>query len=130
MLPQSHTFCSSGAAMAAAPSAPAKFFLSAICGHHVCKSTWQPFIGEDLEIERENGNSHDRFAVAIIKVYPSGMIVGHIPRKISKIIWHFLSHGGEGKCIVTARRRCSPLVQGGLEVTCCIRLSGKKKTCV
>ena len=108
--------------MAVAPSAPAELsFSSAIRGHHVYKSTWQPFIGEDLEIERENGKSHDRFAIAIIKVCPTRTIVGHIPREISKIIRHFLSHGGEGKCIVTARRRRSPLVQGGLEVPCCIK---------
>ena len=91
-------------------------------------SAWQPFIGEHLEIEGENSNAHDRFAVAVIKVCPARgtrKVVGHIPREISNIIWHFLSHGGEGKCIVTEKRRCSPLVQG-LEVPCCIRLSGKK----
>ena len=130
MAPQSHTFCSSGAAMAAAPSASAEFsFSSAIRGHHVYKSTRQPIIGKHLEIERENykstrqpiigkhleierenGNSHDRFTVAIIKVCPTRTIVGHIPREISKISWHFLSHGGEGKCIVIARRWHSPLV--------------------
>ena len=90
--------------MAAAPPAPTEVsFSSAIRGHHVYKSTWQPFIGEHLEIERENGNTHDRFAVAVIKICPTRRtrtIVGHIPKEISNIIWHFLSHG-EGKCIVT-----------------------------
>ena len=113
-----------------APPVPAEFsFSSAIRGHHVYMSAWQPFIGEHLEIEGENSNAHDRFAVAVIKVCPARgtrKVVGHIPREISNIIWHFLSHGGEGKCIVTEKRRRSPLVQGGLEVPCCIRLSGKK----
>ena len=115
--------------MATAPPAPTEFsFSSAIRGYHVYKSTWQPFIGEHLELERENGNAHDRFAVAVIKICPARRtqtIVGHIPREISSIIWHFLSHGG--KCTVTEIKRRSPLVQGGLEVPCCITLSGKKK---
>ena len=57
----------------------AVFEFTAIDGHHVYKSTWQPFIGEQLQIEREAGNPSDRFAVAVIRVCPSSgtrMIVG------------------------------------------------------
>ena len=41
-------------------------FSSVIRGYHVYKSTWQPFTGEQLQIEREAGNPSNRFAVAVI----------------------------------------------------------------
>ena len=119
--------------MAATPRVFSAFsFSSAIRGHHVYKSMWPPFVGEHLEIERENSNAHHRFAIAVIKVCPTRItptIIGHFPREISNIIWHFLSCGREGKCVpvVAERRRHSSLVQGGLEVPCSVRLPGKKK---
>ena len=34
---------------------------SVICGHHVyIKSIWHPILEEQLTLEREDGNSHDR----------------------------------------------------------------------
>ena len=105
-------------------------FLSAVRGHHVYKSTWQPIIGEQLHIDREVGNPRDHFAVAVFKTCPNSgtrTIVGHVPREISCLLTHFLNHGGEIRCEVTDRRRRSPLVQGGLEVPCSLTLSGKKQ---
>jgi len=37
---------------------------SLVCGYHVC---WTPVIGKKLVCEREEGNSRDRYAVAVKK---------------------------------------------------------------
>ena len=35
---------------------------SVIRGHHIyIKSIWHPILGEQLTLEREDGNSHDRY---------------------------------------------------------------------
>ena len=36
-----------------------------IRGYHVYKETWRAAIGEELECDREPGNSSDRYAVAV-----------------------------------------------------------------
>ena len=38
-----------------------------IRGHHIYKSIWQPIVGEQLTLEREDGNSHDRHAVSVMR---------------------------------------------------------------
>ena len=38
---------------------------SVIRGHHIYKSIWQPILGEQLTLERKEGNSHDRHAVTL-----------------------------------------------------------------
>ena len=40
---------------------------SVVRGHHVYKTVWTPVIGEQLHLEKESGNPHDDFAVAVIK---------------------------------------------------------------
>ena len=50
---------------------------SAIRGHHVYKSIWNPETGEMLVTKKEQGNPHDRFAVAVQK---GKLIVGHLPK--------------------------------------------------
>ena len=39
----------------------------AVRGHHIYKSVWHPVLGEQLTLERENSNSHDRHAVSVMK---------------------------------------------------------------
>ena len=106
-------------------------FPSAIRGFHEYRQIWWPRAGERLQAEKEHGNREDRFAVAVAKgsseETDSKIIVGHLPRELSRIFWHFLGHGGEVNCEVTGRRRRSPLVQGGLEIPCILTLRGKKK---
>ena len=64
-------------------------------------------------------NYRDPFAVAVVR---SGVIVGHVPRKISSM---FLRRGGTISCRVTGGRRYSEdLPQGGLEVPCMLTLRG------
>ena len=52
---------------------------SVIRGHHIYKSVWTPFIGEELVVKAEDGNEHDEaeHAVAVMK---EGCVVGHVPR--------------------------------------------------
>ena len=41
---------------------------SVIRGHHVYKSVWTPEVGEELSLVTEDGNEHDKYAVAIVHV--------------------------------------------------------------
>ena len=66
---------------------------SVVRGHHIYKRVWSPTIGEVLQLSREERNEHDRFAVCLLK--PGAVTVGHVPRDLSRKIWHFLRHGGK-----------------------------------
>ena len=59
-------------------------------------------------------------------VLKDGTIVGHNPRKISRICLLFLARGGAIVCTPTGGRRySSDLPQGGLEIPC--KLSKSKE---
>ena len=58
-------------------------------GYHKYKDIWEAEVGENLVCERETGNVHDLYAVSVIK---SGVVVGHVPRKISSTCSLFLRH--------------------------------------
>ena len=59
-------------------------------------------------------NSADRYVVAILK---EETIIGHLPRKISKVCSLFLRRDGSIRCKVTGSRRyCSYPPQGGLAI--------------
>ena len=58
-------------------------------GHHVYYTSWTPYIGEVLFARRKNDNDYDRFSVAIVKEQE---VVGHIPRRISNIVFFFLGY--------------------------------------
>ena len=87
-------------------------------GYHVYREVWAAAVGEVLICERESDNASDRYTVAVKR---EGTIVGHLPRKMTRV--HvcslFLRRGGSITCIVTGHRRYSAdLPQGGLEVPC------------
>ena len=48
-----------------------------VCGFHNYKNVWEPTIDKVLSCERDVGNSHDTFAVAIKNSFE---VVGNIPR--------------------------------------------------
>ena len=52
------------------------------------KAVWTPTIGERLCVQREPRNARDRRAVAVLT--SEDTLVGHAPRAISKIFWHFI----------------------------------------
>lgn len=91
-----------------------------IRGHHIYKDIWEAAIGEHLACEGENANNHDHYAVAVLK---DRTIVGHLPRKVSRVCSLFLRRGGRIDCVVTGTWRYSP--QGGLEVPCKLLFSAK-----
>ena len=64
---------------------------SVIRGHHIYESIQHPILGEQLTLEREDENSHDRHAVSVMKC---DAIVGHVPRELSRAYWYFIRHGG------------------------------------
>ena len=90
-----------------------------IRGHHVYMSLWTPEMGETLKAVQESDNVVDKFAVAVLI---GDIIVGHVPRTLSKIFWKFIQLGGEIHCEVSGRRRHGK----GLEVSCVYRLLGRK----
>ena len=94
---------------------------SMIRGYHEYQLIWNdPIIGEELGCEREPGNSHDPYAVAVKKaIGGSDRIVGHVSRRISTICSLFIRRGGLLVCIINGvRRYSSDLPQGGLEIPC------------
>ena len=75
---------------------------------------YKTICGKVLICRREPTNSADRYAVAVLK---EETIIGHLPRKMSKICSLFLRRGGSIRCKVTGSRRySSDLPQGGLEI--------------
>jgi len=83
----------------------------------VYKDIWLPLRGETLACQREEGNVYDPFAVKVVK---SGVIVGHVPRRISSTCSLFLRHGGTITCKITdpKKRYSRDLEHGGLEIPC------------
>ena len=65
---------------------------------------WTAAVGEELVCEREPHNSHDRYAVAVKRM---GIIIGHLPRKLSKQCSLFLRRGGSVYYTVSGGRRYS-----------------------
>ena len=59
-------------------------------------------VGETLQCLREEGNSKDRYAVA---VYKDLNIVGHVPRTILTLCSVFLRCGGIICCVVSGKIR-------------------------
>uniref|UniRef100_A0A1X7UN36 HIRAN domain-containing protein n=1 Tax=Amphimedon queenslandica TaxID=400682 RepID=A0A1X7UN36_AMPQE len=96
---------------------------SYIRGYHVYHEVWSSVLEENLLCERERNNSNDQYAVAVKK---DAEIVGHLPRKLSRVCSLFLRRGGTITCKVSGRRRYSAdLLQGGVEIPCCLMFSGE-----
>ena len=74
---------------------------SCVQGHHVYQRIWTPTLGEELHCEREDANSKDLYAVAVIKGRDT---VGHVPRRISAACSLFLRRGRRIGCIIMASR--------------------------
>ena len=59
-------------------------------GYHVYIDVWDAAIGEELDCQREPSNANDRYAVAVVK---SGVVVSHLPKKLSRIYSLFMRRG-------------------------------------
>lgn len=98
-------------------------YSSAIRGYHFYKNTWLPEKGQKLDCNYERDNMFDWFAIKVCEK-KSDKIVGHLPKEVSRITKFILNRGA----IITAEitldhYRRSPLVQGGLEVPCKIKVT-------
>lgn len=93
-----------------------------IRGYHVYGSIWIPTEEEKLQTKQEFGNVMDRYAVALLK---DDVVVGHVPREMSKTVWNFLKHGGSLYCEVTDSKRRYSQVAGGLEIECKLVFSSR-----
>ena len=84
------------------------------------KELWNSKLNEKLETIHEENNPHDRYAVAAIRKTVSRLrpvVVGHLPREISRFTRFIILHGATVKVKVSdTKYRRSPLIQGGLEI--------------
>ena len=87
---------------------------------------WTPLLGELLSCKRELDNAKDQYAVTVCRV--DGIIIGHIPRKISFLCGVFIRRGGTIQCIVNEDSRYShDLPQGGMEIPCRLVFSTREE---
>ena len=94
-------------------------------GYHIYQWVWDVAIGEDLICRREPTNERDRYAVAVTK---NGTVIGHLPRKVSRVCSLFLRKGGTIDCVVTGTQRYSAdLPQVGLEISCKLLFTAKAR---
>ena len=86
----------------------------------VYKELWNPRLNEKLDRIQEVNNPHDRYAVAAIRETVSRLtpvVLGHLPREISRFTRFIILHGATLKVKVSdTKYGRSPLIQGGLEI--------------
>ena len=99
-------------------------FSSAVMGFHVYKASWKPKEHELLECSHEKDNPYDSFSIKVFKPDSPAEIVGHLPMEISWITEFIIDRGAQVPAKIRGRHyRRSPLVQGGLEVPCEIKIT-------
>ena len=64
------------------------FIKSSVRGYHAYFVDASVSIGEVLACEREDNNAHDKYAIAVKN--EAQLLVGHVPRELSKIFSRFL----------------------------------------
>ena len=103
-------------------------YTSAVRGYHYFKTTWQPKENEVLLCLFGNGNSYDMFAIKTCD--QRGIMVGHLPRKVSRITKFIIDRCATVSVMLTRTHyRRSPLVKGGLEIPCKVSVS-MRGTCL
>lgn len=94
-------------------------FESASRGYHYYQNTWLPQVNQELLCVHQPENAFDIFAIALLVPADENVnvVIGHLPREISRASYFLMDRGAEFKAEVSSQRyRRSPLVQGGLEV--------------
>ena len=66
---------------------------SFVRGYHVHMNIWEPLVGECLKNRKEPINEMDETAATVIRInsYSEEVVVRHVPKNMSKIIFMFLS---------------------------------------
>ena len=96
-------------------------FTAGVGGFHVSRWIWKPFMGEESNCNHEYCNAFNCFSIETEK---DGLIVGHLPREISRVTKFFLDRGAKVTAIFRSDHyRKLPLFQGGLEVRCFIMVT-------
>ena len=67
------------------------FIKSSVHGYHAYFVDASVTIGEVLACEREDNNAHDKYAIAVKN--EAQLLVGHVPRELSKIFSRVLAMG-------------------------------------
>ena len=98
---------------------------SVVCGHHIYKAVWTPFVGEILDTRREDENSHDRQLhswTLTSRVFENSMAFSAAwGEDVMRDYWQETawSWSGSAMCLqITGRRRHGL----GLVVTCVCKL--------
>ena len=95
-------------------------FCSSLRGYHVYQKIWKPFIGQVIAFAREEKNPYERLAIsgsAKISGTKGRAVVGHIPRELSRYMWHALDSGAIiSRKVISDEYRPWCLFQGGLEI--------------
>ena len=67
--------------------------------------------------KHQRRNPHDKYAIAVLPVDTKNeMVVGHLPREISKECCLFIHYGGSITTIVKGRRRKTMETCSGMEI--------------
>ena len=99
-------------------------FIAAVMGFHVSKASWKPKENELSERSHEQGNPYDSFSIKVFKPDFPAEIAGPLPMEISQITKFVIDRGAQVAVKIRERYyRRSPLVQGGLEVPCEIKIT-------
>lgn len=98
-----------------------KEFNAAIRGYHYYRKYWNPKPGEILICIHEMDNPFDAFAIRTCN--REGNTVGHLPRELSRVTKFLMERGAAITAILLETHyRRSPLVQGGLEIPCLVKV--------
>ena len=95
---------------------------SCIRVYHIHQNIWNAEVDEHFICERKLLNPSDRYAVAVLK---HDVIVGYLPRHLSRISLFLLKDGTSDCVVIGGRRYSSDLPQGGLEIACKFIFNGK-----
>ena len=92
--------------------------------YHAYMDIWNPIIGEELQLKREAENIRDGCAVAVVK---DSCIVGHVPRQLSPVIFHFLARSCNRGIAEITGNKVNHGAGYGLKVPCIFRFYGTSK---
>ena len=69
--------------------------LCVVRGYHIYKDVWDPYLEDEFTTKHQRFNHHDQYAIAVVLVdMKDKMVVGHLPREISKECCLFILHRG------------------------------------
>jgi hypothetical protein len=99
-------------------------FGSLIRGHHISLSKYTPSENDILECRQDTSTEaqcHDKYAIGVLS---NDTLVGHVPKEISSLLYHFIVSGSGGTLVAkpTGKRKR----ENGLVIPCIYTASGNK----